>query len=625
MNRKIIQIEGNNNVTLQSNNSVIYSEIPKELTQIPLIHPEYVIGRENELSHLVNAFEENRVVSIIGMGGIGKTTLAILFVKKYLDHFNHIIWIRKDEGVDFFKSIAENEFLNANLFLKIDKNKDFVHQSNLIFQRINQLQGNNLIVIDNFSASIQEGELLKKINQDNWSILITSRQKFPFCYNINISQLTEENATELFKSIYPVSEDEEDLIPLLREVAFLPLAIKLIATRGNFLQLSIKELRNSLKTKIPTHQEVLEEEKDFKNLTAYSAIALTYKELDDNQKKLLIVASVLPPKDYYPEDISYIYDVFWSKSQSINEDLSELQRLSLVNKTSEDLISIHPLIRQFIFQEEKPKLEFGKIEEAEKIETAKEPIYSDVKELIAKGEIENALLKVKETLKDKSTRFYNEIILLLSRYKELTHKERLGIISQDNSGLIRNQINYNLILIIDELDQEEVNDLITETVKEKSPVKIFFSYSKKDNEMREELSKHMAVLRKNKLISTWHDLEIAPGEKWEDEIIENLNESDIILLLISSDFLSSDYCDKETKWALNLRKEKGTTIIPIILRPCIWEDSDISQMNVLPEKGIPISKWEDKDEAFANIVKGIKKIVIKKQEEKLPRTMRSRQ
>ena len=139
-------------------------------------------------------------------------------------------------------------------------------------------------------------------------------------------------------------------------------------------------------------------------------------------------------------------------------------------------------------------------------------------------------------------------------------------------------------------------------------IKVFCSYSHKDEDLRKELEVHLAPLRNDKLIDEWHDGKINAGDDWNEEIQKNMDDAHIILLLFSPDFIDSDACQKEVKRALELKKEKGTIFIPVILRPCSWEELDgISNIQALPKGKNPVSKWDNNDEAWQSVYIGIKR------------------
>nr|WP_222125680.1 TIR domain-containing protein [Paenibacillus xylanexedens] len=151
-------------------------------------------------------------------------------------------------------------------------------------------------------------------------------------------------------------------------------------------------------------------------------------------------------------------------------------------------------------------------------------------------------------------------------------------------------------------------------VKETAPkqVNIFFSYTHKDEELRDELEKHLTILKRNKVIDTWHDRKIDAGSDLDSVVDDNIKAADIILLLVSVDFLASDYCyDIEMKIALERHKNKEATVIPVILRKCDWASSPLRGLLALPTDGKSVSSWADKDEAFLDIAKGIKTVVEK--------------
>jgi internalin A len=99
------------------------------------------------------------------------------------------------------------------------------------------------------------------------------------------------------------------------------------------------------------------------------------------------------------------------------------------------------------------------------------------------------------------------------------------------------------------------------------PVRVFYSYSHKDEPYRNELETNLKILQRQNIIESWHDRLIGPGDEWKQAIDDNLERADIVLLLISSDFIASDYCyDLEMKAALKRHDEKKARVVPIVVR-----------------------------------------------------------
>lgn len=138
-------------------------------------------------------------------------------------------------------------------------------------------------------------------------------------------------------------------------------------------------------------------------------------------------------------------------------------------------------------------------------------------------------------------------------------------------------------------------------------ITVFIAYSHQDESYRGELEKHLAVLKRQRLIESWHDRRIAPGEAWAGVIHSKLNQADLIILLVSPDFLASDYCfDVEMQRALERHAEGTARVIPVILRHCDWENLPLGKLQALPTDGKPVARFPDPDEAFLQIVAGIR-------------------
>ena len=137
-------------------------------------------------------------------------------------------------------------------------------------------------------------------------------------------------------------------------------------------------------------------------------------------------------------------------------------------------------------------------------------------------------------------------------------------------------------------------------------MKVFYSYSHKDEPYREALETHLSILRRNGHITEWHDRRISAGSEWEVDINFNLEDADMILLLVSSNFLASDYCyDTEMIRAMERHDAKEAIAIPIILSPCLWSQSQFSKLNALPKDGKAISTFENPDSGWLQVAEGI--------------------
>jgi len=143
------------------------------------------------------------------------------------------------------------------------------------------------------------------------------------------------------------------------------------------------------------------------------------------------------------------------------------------------------------------------------------------------------------------------------------------------------------------------------------PAQLFYSYAREDEALRDQLEKHLTILQRQQVISGWHDRAIKAGTEWERQINEHLDAAHIILLLISADFIASDYCwGKEVKRAMERHDSGAARVIPILLREVDWTGAPFSKLQALTQDAKPVTSWPNQDEAFANIARGIRQVAI---------------
>lgn len=144
-------------------------------------------------------------------------------------------------------------------------------------------------------------------------------------------------------------------------------------------------------------------------------------------------------------------------------------------------------------------------------------------------------------------------------------------------------------------------------VQSNQAIEVFYSYAQEDEKLREQLEKHLSSLKREGVITDWHNRKIGAGKEWQHEIDKHLNTSHIILLLVSANFIATDYCwDVEVKRAMERHEAKQARIIPVILESVDWLNAPFAKLQPLPERGKPVKKWGNRNDAFLSIAKGIR-------------------
>lgn len=143
----------------------------------------------------------------------------------------------------------------------------------------------------------------------------------------------------------------------------------------------------------------------------------------------------------------------------------------------------------------------------------------------------------------------------------------------------------------------------------KEGIKVFLSYSSKDQTLVDQFTAHLTALKWQGVIQSWNDHQIEAGAEWEKAIASYLDSADIILLLLSSDFLASEYSLDEAHRALRRNESGQARVIPVLLRPIDFSATPFAKLQAAPSSGKPITLWENRDEAFVVVIRDILKAV----------------
>ena len=154
----------------------------------------------------------------------------------------------------------------------------------------------------------------------------------------------------------------------------------------------------------------------------------------------------------------------------------------------------------------------------------------------------------------------------------------------------------------------------------KLQIRIFVSYSHKDSGARNQLDVHLAVLKRDD-VSTWFDGDLNAGGELDQNISGELRKANIFVALLSPDYLYSRYCwELEYKRAM-IRRARGTMhVVAVVVRPCDWKSTAAARFKLLPRDGRAVTKWRSADEAFLDIVGGLRSVVAALRKERTTKT-----
>ena len=142
-------------------------------------------------------------------------------------------------------------------------------------------------------------------------------------------------------------------------------------------------------------------------------------------------------------------------------------------------------------------------------------------------------------------------------------------------------------------------------------IPVFIAYSHRDESLREDLVKQLSVLEQQGAIEIWYDRKISAGSDWNLDIAAKLDSARVILLLVSSEFLASEYCNNvEMKRAFERHAANEASVVPIVARPCLWTaNAKLGQLLALPKDGKAITTWAIPDEAWLDVASGINRLI----------------
>ena len=236
---------------------------------------------------------------------------------------------------------------------------------------------------------------------------------------------------------------------------------------------------------------------------------------------------------------------------------------------------------------------------------------SDIRDLLAEGRIQEALKKLPNT---------SEAILLKGRYNRNERAMLEGRIPHETYQLELNNIVFSILQLFpppppggDETPgEDEASPKPPPPPAPSRKVKVFVSYAHEDEPYLKALDKHLAALKRSERIELWSDSALHAGEEWDQSIKQSLSQADIVLLLISADFMASQYIwDHELQLAMDRHEARESSVVPLFIRPCDWRDAPFGKLQGLPRDANPVGD-PNNDSAWTQVAQEIRRLVEKR-------------
>lgn len=337
--------------------SVSYNhETPKIITKIPYIDPSTVFGREDMLTSLDKSLSEVRHIIINGNGGMGKSTLLKLYVHVYKDDYDHIVWINAQSGL--VSGITMNQEIAVNLNIPILNADKFSERFDLILNKLQQMSGTNLLIIDSYSKTEPQLSELRSLNQ--WRIIIGTRLRLSAWKSISTGALSFESAKTLYYSFGNQQiVDDAHLLNLFNYVAYNTLAISLVAKTIYYsfdltLDIVIKHFEEQSLDDDQLKIELLDEVEESPHLLNILNKTFDLSEIEPIDKFFISFFALISVEETDFEDL-----IDWFGKESGNKDrtlltnaINRLHAKGLIERSGQQ-ISMHKMLRDSILYKER--------------------------------------------------------------------------------------------------------------------------------------------------------------------------------------------------------------------------------------------------------------------------------
>jgi len=362
-NGQNIYIESVENFNLSNND-----KISPYLTFLPIINQDDFVERK-EIEELKKILDiENKVILINGIGGVGKTTFAKLFLTSNINNYDHIAWI--DITTDIIKSFTLNFQLFGSLSIDFDLLKSLPTddlQFDFIISKLRQVKGNNLLILDNVTSDIEKSKILNSINlKPFWKVIAISRLELSGFYKFQIDVFNFEKSKELFFKYNSdfINTSDNQLEELFCCIGFHTLTIELIAKtlKYNYTLKSINDViiffkskkldDQSWQIKLKTNHNDNEATLFFHLMNIFDIANLSKISIE-----ILVQLSVLPPIEI---EVSFLQELLEFPIDFVNQFIEALILLSKngwLDSPKTNVYKIHPLIQQVIKYKVETKIE----------------------------------------------------------------------------------------------------------------------------------------------------------------------------------------------------------------------------------------------------------------------------
>jgi tetratricopeptide (TPR) repeat protein len=338
---------------------------PRILTYLPKIDPNDMIGRNNEIDNLNKKLNiSNKTVVLNGIGGIGKSSLAKLFVYNYNKLYDHILWIDAHgmNEINIGELVSFSEIFTNNILLQENINVFFREESSnedkllIILNKIQNIPGNNLMVIDGVTKEFSNYDDMMP-GKPNWQVLLTSRDRISDYEIVSLDVLDFHFAEELFYKYYLLKKSEK-LKDLLNLIGNHTLTIELFAKTANKRNLSIDDLMISLNNEGLNISKVAkvyvghESNKTLINPFYYLCSIFSIAKLSEEEIKLLMYFSVFPAIQFSYSELKLLFQIP-DNDNIFFECLSELESKGWV-KNENNNYWMHQIIQTVLRDKLKP-------------------------------------------------------------------------------------------------------------------------------------------------------------------------------------------------------------------------------------------------------------------------------